>query len=114
MMPSPRCRARLLIGPAVALLLAALSGTAHAQSPRSVANCERVKGDLAYNQCLASFGPPARSGGSPSPDGGASPPAGQVAPDDDGPGEEPRGGRIRRGASAGTALRRRGGRQSAA
>ena len=40
---------------AAVFLLAPLS--AAAQSPRSIADCERVKNDLAYNQCLASFGP---------------------------------------------------------
>jgi hypothetical protein len=27
------------------------------EAPRSMSDCERIKGDLAYNQCLASFGP---------------------------------------------------------
>jgi hypothetical protein len=26
-------------------------------APKSIADCEKIKGDLAYNQCLASFGP---------------------------------------------------------
>ncbi|CAO4163775.1 hypothetical protein [Methylorubrum populi] len=30
-------------------------------TPRSMAECERLKNDLAYNQCLAMFGPPARN-----------------------------------------------------
>ncbi|MEH3118474.1 MAG: hypothetical protein PGN25_13010 [Methylorubrum populi] len=30
-------------------------------APRSMAECERLKNDLAYNQCLAMFGPPARN-----------------------------------------------------
>ena len=36
-------------------LLAPLS--AAAQSPNSIGDCEKVKNDMAYNQCLASFGP---------------------------------------------------------
>jgi hypothetical protein len=40
---------------------------AAAAQPSSLAECERIKNDLAYNQCLASFGPkrgerPAREG----------------------------------------------------
>ena len=35
-------------------------GAALAQgAPRSVGDCERIKGDLAYNQCLSLFGPAA-------------------------------------------------------
>ncbi|UMY16535.1 hypothetical protein MMB17_17820 [Methylobacterium organophilum] len=30
-------------------------------TPRSVGECERLKNDLAYNQCLAMFGPPAKN-----------------------------------------------------
>jgi hypothetical protein len=30
---------------------------AAAQTPGSIQDCERIKGDLAYNQCLAMFGP---------------------------------------------------------
>src|SRR3954470_15876764 len=26
-------------------------------APKSIADCERIKNDMAYNQCLASFGP---------------------------------------------------------
>ncbi|HEX8664086.1 MAG TPA: hypothetical protein VF744_08665 [Beijerinckiaceae bacterium] len=26
-------------------------------APKSIADCEKIKGDLAYNQCLANFGP---------------------------------------------------------
>ena len=48
--------ALLLLG----LLPAGVS--AAAAQPRSIGDCEKVKGDLAYNQCLASFGPPARAG----------------------------------------------------
>lgn len=41
-----------------------LPGPASAQgAPRSMAECERLKNDLAYNQCLAMFGPAARNVG---------------------------------------------------
>jgi len=30
-------------------------------TPRSIGECERLKNDLAYNQCLAMFGPAARN-----------------------------------------------------
>lgn len=44
--------------------LLALAVPAAAQgTPRSMAECERLKNDLAYNQCLAMFGPPARNVG---------------------------------------------------
>ena len=49
---------------AASLMLAAplAAETAAAQgTPRSMAECERLKNDLAYNQCLAMFGPPARN-----------------------------------------------------
>ncbi|SFL29618.1 hypothetical protein [Methylorubrum salsuginis] len=47
-----------------AACLLALVGPAAAQgAPRSMAECERLKNDLAYNQCLAMFGPPARNVG---------------------------------------------------
>ena len=40
------------------LFLAALPAAANAQgAPRSIAECEKIKSDLAYNQCLAQFGP---------------------------------------------------------
>jgi hypothetical protein len=46
---------------ALILLLGPLAGTALAQgAPRSVGDCERIKGDLAYNQCLSLFGPAAK------------------------------------------------------
>ncbi|ACL60693.1 hypothetical protein [Methylobacterium nodulans] len=45
-------------------LLGPLAGTALAQgAPRSVADCERIRGDLAYNQCLSLFGPAAPTKG---------------------------------------------------
>ncbi|GJD97421.1 hypothetical protein [Methylobacterium iners] len=52
----PRLRT-LLIGSALLILpsLAGAQGT-----PRSASECERLKNDLAYNQCLAMFGPSAR------------------------------------------------------
>jgi hypothetical protein len=77
----------LLILPAAALAQPA---------PKSIADCEKIKGDLAYNQCLAMFGPKVgerRSSG--------------VAADDD---DEPVVARRRRGRSSYTG---RGGRQRA-
>jgi hypothetical protein len=47
---------------ALILLLGPLAGAASAQAtPRSIGDCERIKGDLAYNQCLAMFGPKAHT-----------------------------------------------------
>ncbi|MFH6784385.1 MULTISPECIES: hypothetical protein [Methylobacterium] len=47
---------------ALFFLLGSLTGAALAQgAPRSVGDCERIKGDLAYNQCLSLFGPAAKS-----------------------------------------------------
>jgi hypothetical protein len=60
--------------------------------PSSLADCERIKNDLAYNQCLASFGP--KHGERPAREGA----------DQDGEGSTARS----------PAPRRRGGRQSAA
>ncbi len=59
------------------LLLSALPALAQG-SPRSIGECERLKNDLAYNQCLAMFGPPAKSvaGG----DGSGAPPVQDFAP----------------------------------
>ncbi|KTS31508.1 hypothetical protein NS228_14335 [Methylobacterium indicum] len=49
----------LFLGP---LFVGPLTGTALAQgTPRSVGECERIKGDLAYNQCLSLFGPAAKN-----------------------------------------------------
>jgi hypothetical protein len=42
---------------ALAALIAVLPLAAAAQAPRTIEDCERIKADLAYNQCLASFGP---------------------------------------------------------
>jgi len=51
--------ARLAIA-AAALMLSL--GVAHA-APRSIADCESISAPDAYNNCLASFGPTARGGG---------------------------------------------------
>ncbi|MEE7478617.1 hypothetical protein [Methylobacterium hispanicum] len=48
--------------PVLAGLVVLAAGPALAQgTPRSVGECERLKNDLAYNQCLAMFGPAARN-----------------------------------------------------
>lgn len=48
--------------PLLAGLVVLAAGPALAQgTPRSVGECERLKNDLAYNQCLAMFGPAARN-----------------------------------------------------
>jgi hypothetical protein len=41
----------------LAALLAFPFAAAAQPAPKSIADCEKIKGDLAYNQCLASFGP---------------------------------------------------------
>jgi hypothetical protein len=52
----------MLIRPAVVLLTLLAPTLALAQgAPRSVGECERLKNDLAYNQCLAMFGPAAKN-----------------------------------------------------
>jgi hypothetical protein len=59
------------------MLLCPLAAAAQSpEAPRSASDCERIKGDLAYNQCLASFGPKRGERGV----GGAT-----VGEDDDGP-----------------------------
>lgn len=66
------------LGLAGILPVLALAAPALAQgTPRSVGECERLKNDLAYNQCLAMFGPEARmiTGG----DGGGGPPPASAA-----------------------------------
>ena len=97
----------------VALVFLAWPLAAGAQ-PRSMADCEKVKGDLAYNQCLASFGPPARSGGG---GGGAGAKGGAGAVEIPEETQPQRGGATRRGRydrrQAESFGRRRGGRQSA-
>lgn len=45
---------------ALAVLLAPLPALAQG-TPRSIVECERLKNDLAYNQCLAMFGPAAKN-----------------------------------------------------
>lgn len=50
------------LGPACLLALIAASAAAQG-TPRSISDCERLKNDLAYNQCLAMFGPAARNVG---------------------------------------------------
>jgi hypothetical protein len=80
------------------LLLCPLAAAAQSPgAPKSVSDCERIKSDLAYNQCLASFGPKRGERG-----GGAAP------DDDDGPAVR-RSGRDRR-----SGLSARSGRQTAA
>jgi hypothetical protein len=80
---------------------------AAAAEPRSIADCEKVKGDLAYNQCLASFGPSVRSGAARSS-------AGEVDPGDGAQAQEPRSGALggARGSYGSQVVRRPGGRQS--
>jgi hypothetical protein len=39
------------------LLLFPLAAAGQSSAPASVGDCERLKNDLAYNECLASFGP---------------------------------------------------------
>lgn len=91
-MPHPTSRAAVLAG----LLLVGLGGGASAQgTPRSVGECERLKNDLAYNQCLAMFGPAAKNvaGGYATGEAGPSLPAAAAIPQAEEPAEEPRGGR---------------------
>ena len=45
---------------ALIVLLAPLPALAQG-TPRSIGECERLKNDLAYNQCLAMFGPAAKN-----------------------------------------------------
>ena len=53
------CTPSLLLGLAIlsALPLLAVRPAQAQGAPRSVSDCERLKNDLAYNQCLALFGP---------------------------------------------------------
>ena len=85
--------------PILVALLAFPFAAAAQPAPKSIADCEKIKGDLAYNQCLASFGPKM---GERRPRGAA------VESADDEPTVAARG---RRGRSA--AYARRGGRQRA-
>lgn len=61
---------------ALVVLLAPLPALAQG-TPRSISECERLKNDLAYNQCLAMFGPAAKNvaGGYASADFAAAPAA---------------------------------------
>lgn len=45
---------------ALVVLLTPLPALAQG-TPRSIGECERLKNDLAYNQCLAMFGPAAKN-----------------------------------------------------
>jgi hypothetical protein len=82
----------------LALLWPLAAAAQFLEAPKSVSDCERIKNDLAYNQCLASFGPKRGERGA----GGAT-----IGEDDDAPVTRPkRGGR--------SSLRTRGGRQAAA
>lgn len=101
--------ALLVAGATPAFAETSAAPTAVAQlRPRSMNDCEQVKGDLPYNQCLAMFGPAAHTKGG-SGDGGAS--AGPSAAAAAAAAEEPeaRPARGRRG----RVHARRGGRQSA-
>ncbi|WP_244528778.1 hypothetical protein [Methylobacterium gossipiicola] len=52
----------MLLRPTLVLLAIVAPCLAAAQgAPRSVGECERLKNDLAYNQCLAMFGPAAKN-----------------------------------------------------
>ncbi|MDR7037302.1 hypothetical protein J2X36_002049 [Methylobacterium sp. BE186] len=66
----PRSHSRRL-GLAGFLCLIASGPLGAQETPRSIGDCERLKNDLAYNQCLSMFGPAAKNiaGG----DGAASP-----------------------------------------
>jgi hypothetical protein len=85
--------------PLLAGLAVLAAGPALAQgTPRSVGECERLKNDLAYNQCLAMFGPAARNvaGGFAAADSAA--PVSQAAiPQAEEPQAEPARGRRYRG-----------------
>jgi hypothetical protein len=99
--------------PALLLLSLLPAGvSAAAAQPRSIGDCEKVKGDLAYNQCLASFGPPARAGAARS-QGGETDAGDQAAePEPQSSGSSRRESALE-ARQAGTApIRRRGGRQS--
>ena len=84
---------------ALFVLLAFPAAAAAQASPKSIADCERIKGDLAYNQCLSMFGPKVGERRSRA----------AAAPADDG--DEPAVTRGRRGRHG---YSRRGGRQRAA
>ena len=109
--PSPH-PLRLPLLAAGLLMSAAVPATAQG-APRSMAECERLKNDLAYNQCLAMFGPPARNVGGGDGAAASAPPVTSTAtipgiPSIEEPAVEETGRRGRRGRHA-----RRGGRMSA-
>lgn len=97
-----------LVGPALAETSAGAPVIAVAQMarPRSVGDCEQVKGDLAYNQCLSMFGPAAHTKGAAAAGSGDGPTTAAAAVSADEPAVQTRRGR--RGRTV-----RRGGRQSA-
>ncbi|GJD35298.1 hypothetical protein [Methylobacterium aerolatum] len=68
-------------------------------TPRSIGECERLKNDLAYNQCLAMFGPAARNvaAGYASVDAAAAPALPEAAPAAEAEAEAPSRGRRYRG-----------------
>jgi hypothetical protein len=78
-------RPTLCLKPLAALVVLLAPVPALAQgTPRSIGECERLKNDLAYNQCLAMFGPAAKNvaGGYASADttvAAAAPPAAAMA-----------------------------------
>ena len=76
------------------ICLSLLCPFAAAAQPSSMAECERIKNDLAYNECLASFGP--KRGEQP---------ARAATDDDEGAAARASGGR--------SPVTRRGGRQTA-
>ncbi len=67
------------------LLVCPLAAAAQPTAPASLSECERIKNDLAYNQCLASFGPkrgerPAREAADEESDGPVAGTPGRRAP----------------------------------
>lgn len=74
---TPLAAVVVLLAPVLAPLPALAQGT-----PRSIGECERLKNDLAYNQCLAMFGPAAKNvaGGYASADAGTTPAAAMAEP----------------------------------
>ena len=61
----------LLVGFGCAALPVLATRASAQNAPRSMAECERLKNDLAYNQCLAMFGPAARNVGGGGSEGGS-------------------------------------------
>ncbi len=85
---------------AVGLLIGAGLPALGQGTPRSIGECERLKNDLAYNQCLAMFGPAAKNvaGGFASSEANAAPQASTplAIPQAEEPVVESRRGRSRR------------------